>query len=362
MNAISIIPIALSLFLNPHAEPTTLRWDKLSRLPDKEGFAGMFAGISNGAMLAAGGANFPDKKPWQGGEKIWYDTIFVLGTPDGKWQIAEQKLPQPLAYGVSISTGEGLLCIGGGDAEKHSRNVFLLQWKDGAVKSTAWPELPQACAFMSGARMGDVIYIAGGLESPGAVQAMHTFWSLNLAAEGSQRKWQTREPWPGSERHLAVAGVAEGGFHLFSGVALKADPEGKAERIIPYLNDAYRFTPGTNNTRGQWSRLPNMPRPVAAAPSPAMTVGAGLLIMGGVDGSMVGMKMSSHPGFTHDILGFEARTNVWSYRGTLPGDSSRVTAAAVVWDDTYVVVSGERAPGRRSPNVYRAAERKADSK
>jgi N-acetylneuraminate epimerase len=361
MIAKSIIPLALSLLLNLHAEPTALRWDKLTKLPDKEGFAGMFAGISNGALIAAGGANFPDKKPWQGGEKVWYDHIFVLETPEGKWQNAEQKLSQPLAYGVSVTTKEGLLCIGGGNAEKHSRNVFLLQWKDRAIQSTAWPDLPQACAFTSGASLGDVVYLAGGLEKPGATQAMHTFWSLNLAAKGNQRKWQKLESWPGPGRHLAVMGVAEGGLHLFSGVALKAGPEGKADRIIPYLNDAYRFTPGANNTKGQWSRLPNMPRAVAAAPSPAMSIGSSLLIMGGVDGSMVGRKMSSHPGFTRDILGFDARTNVWSYRGKLPNNSSRVTAASVVWDNAYVAVSGERAPGKRSPNVYRAAEKKTDS-
>src|ERR1019366_969557 len=53
-------------------------WKLLPSLPDKEGFAGSFAGVSNGAMIVAGGANFPDKKPWDGGKKLWYDTVFVL--------------------------------------------------------------------------------------------------------------------------------------------------------------------------------------------------------------------------------------------------------------------------------------------
>ena len=39
------------------------------------------AGVSGGALLVAGGANFPDKKPWQGGTKVWYDTVFVLDEP-----------------------------------------------------------------------------------------------------------------------------------------------------------------------------------------------------------------------------------------------------------------------------------------
>ena len=48
-------------------------WSKLPSLPDKEGFAAMFAGLSvdhgGEILLAAGGANFPDKKPWEGDRK-----------------------------------------------------------------------------------------------------------------------------------------------------------------------------------------------------------------------------------------------------------------------------------------------------
>ena len=48
-----------------------LEWTQLPSIPDREGFAGPFAGVSGGALLVAGGANFPDKKPWEGGTKVW---------------------------------------------------------------------------------------------------------------------------------------------------------------------------------------------------------------------------------------------------------------------------------------------------
>ena len=38
-------------------------WDSLSSIPDREGMAGMFAGVSGGALFCMGGANFPDKRP-----------------------------------------------------------------------------------------------------------------------------------------------------------------------------------------------------------------------------------------------------------------------------------------------------------
>ncbi|HSF44549.1 MAG TPA: hypothetical protein VLA58_01020, partial [Chitinophagaceae bacterium] len=46
-------------------EPT---FKEFPGLPDTEGMAGMFAGQSNGRLFCMGGANFPDKKPWEGGK------------------------------------------------------------------------------------------------------------------------------------------------------------------------------------------------------------------------------------------------------------------------------------------------------
>ena len=37
-------------------------WTNLAPLPDREGFAYPFSGVHNGALLVAGGANFPGKK------------------------------------------------------------------------------------------------------------------------------------------------------------------------------------------------------------------------------------------------------------------------------------------------------------
>ena len=45
-------------------------WRALAPLPDKEGFAGAFAGVSNGVLLVAGGAGISRSKAvggWQQG-------------------------------------------------------------------------------------------------------------------------------------------------------------------------------------------------------------------------------------------------------------------------------------------------------
>ena len=46
------------------------------------GFAWPINGISNDVLIVSGGANFPDKMPWEGGKKSYSKTIHVLE----KWQ------------------------------------------------------------------------------------------------------------------------------------------------------------------------------------------------------------------------------------------------------------------------------------
>ena len=90
---LALVAAALLAFPAVAAEP--VRWERLAPLPDSEGFAYPFAGVHRGALLVAGGANFPGKRPWDGGEKVWYDTVFVLERPEGAWKIGG-RLPRPL--------------------------------------------------------------------------------------------------------------------------------------------------------------------------------------------------------------------------------------------------------------------------
>src|SRR5689334_15654612 len=91
----------------------TLHWSQLPSLPDAEGFASPFAGVSGNALIVAGGANFLDKRPWDGGIKKWYDSTFILKEPKATWQTGPA-LPRPIAYGVSITYNDSIICIGGG--------------------------------------------------------------------------------------------------------------------------------------------------------------------------------------------------------------------------------------------------------
>lgn len=214
MNTIAILIAGVSTL-----PITDSNWHKLPPLPDAQGFAGSFAGVSNNTLLVAGGANFPDKKPWQGGKKRWYDTVYALEKPDGKWTVIG-RLPRPLGYGVSVTHRHTLICIGGSDADRHYADVFRLQFNSGKLVASQLPSLPIAVANACGALVGDTLYVAGGQEKPDAANTLKKIFALDLAAE--ELRWREIDAWPGRGRMLAVAASFDGAFWLIGGTDLIA--------------------------------------------------------------------------------------------------------------------------------------------
>lgn len=314
----------------------------LPPLPNPLGVAGPFVGTHATKLVVAGGANFPEAPPWQGGVKVWHDVLYELDRPDGAWRVAG-KLPRPLGYGVSLSTADGIVCAGGSDAQRHHADCFRLRLEDGHWVTRPLPPLPKPCAHACAVLIGDTVYFAGGTESPLATESLKNFWSLDLSQDNA--RWRELEPWPGPGRMLAVAGQSEGGFYLFSGAALSAGEDGRPVRS--YLRDAYRYDP----ERG-WRRLSDLPRPAVAAPTPAPAWGtSGLLILGGDAGTDVDWQPpESHPGFARSILLYRTDTDRWTTAGSLP--ASHVTTTMVRWQAADVLPSGEVRPGVRSPAVW----------
>jgi N-acetylneuraminic acid mutarotase len=182
---------------------------QLPSLPDKVGFAGSFAGVSHGALLVAGGATFPDKKPWEGGRKAWTDVVFVLEKPTGEWKVTG-RLPRPLGYGVSATYRNGAVCVGGGDAVNHYSDAFRLEWRDGKLTTTALPPLPEPIANGCGTLVGDVLYVAGGQTHSDSTTASRKVWSLDLAV--AEPMWKECASLPGNGRILSVAAACDGAF------------------------------------------------------------------------------------------------------------------------------------------------------
>ena len=315
-------------------------WEKLPPIPNALGVAGAFAGVSGEALLIAGGANFPGKKPWEGGTKVWHHAVFALEQPDGEWH-AVGRLPVPLAYGVAITHQRGLICFGGSATDHHHGSAIMLRWTKGRLETELLFGMPEPRANLCGALVGNTVFLCGGTATPDATNASQSLFAMNLAPK--RPGWRTLDSLPGPGRILATAGAHEGSFYVFGGAALHPGADGKPVR--EWLRDAWRYTPGKG-----WKRLADLPRAVVAAPSPAPVVSGRLLVIGGDDGSQVNTPPAEHKGFRRDVLGYDPKKDKWESIGDVP--FAHVTTTAVLWKKRIVIPSGEVKPGIRSPEVW----------
>jgi SSS family transporter len=394
---------ASSLF----ATNDNLKWKPLPDLPGGFGVAGPFAGTHNDTLIIAGGANFPDGVPWRptadGGTsaKVYHDTIHVV-TKDSLNTITEAKarLPQVLGYGVSISTSDGLLCIGGEwreDGVTHrSAKVFALSYDSGQVTiDENYPPLPKSTTAAAGALIGNTIYIAGGDSGKGATR---NFWSLDLAKRNTEEfKWKELSPWDGPARtHLLAASQNDGSadcLYIFSG--RMKDSQGQWHM----LSDAHKYNPKT----GKWKKVSDIqakgdtqPRCVMAGTAASVGTNS-LLLFGGADGkrfiTLEGLSaqitaakaagnqqaaaalnaekqkiQDAHDGFSRNILLYNTVTDRWqkfadfkesSRSATAPGATERipigshVTTTAVQWGNSIIIPTGESSPGIRTKNIWK---------
>jgi N-acetylneuraminic acid mutarotase len=337
-----------------------LSWRQLPPLPDPCGFSSPFAGVSGGALIVAGGANFPDEPLWEGGEKKWHDRVFALAPGAAQWRVAGA-LPRPLAGGVSATTARGVLCAGGGDGERNYAEVFLLRFQGGAssggigaaggvgeaggIVIERCPPLPVPLALAAGARAGNVLYVAGGVERPGADAApVRAFFALDLSDIAAG--WKTLAPWSGPGRFQAIAAARGDEFYLFSGLAREFAASGAARLV--YLADAHRYSPATG-----WEKLPDLPCAAQAAASPAPVADNGdIFLLGGADAAWAGGAPGEFRQVPRRVQIFSPRTNTWRAGGAMP--VARACVATTVWGGAWILPTGERSAGCRSPEVWSA--------
>ncbi|HBE41110.1 MAG TPA: hypothetical protein DDW27_07890, partial [Bacteroidales bacterium] len=240
----------------------SIQWSVYSEIPFPDGdilqpgLAGTFAGLINNRIVIAGGANYPDMLPREGGKIKYYADVYFLSTDDPKdWTVLPKALPNNIAFGVSITLPDGLLIIGGSNEEGCQSNVMLLtiQGVNNEIKIIQWPSLPVALTNMTGTMVGNNIYIAGGQE--GITNSRSTSHFFVIDSKNKNAGWKKLQSWPGSPRSFAVSASQNNGFdncfYLFSGINCNPDSP------VEFLYDGYEY-----NTRlNTWEKIDALPSP-----------------------------------------------------------------------------------------------------
>ena len=213
-----------------------------------QGVSGAFAGIvrypsfdnKKPFLVVAGGCNFPDTPAAEGGQKVFYTDIYVIGLEESTYFNAEtSKAEWPadspnkaasapawsrdgafscgLAYGASVTVPEGVVCLGGtADGQKSEDFAVLLSMGTSfEIQKQDIPLLPVALDNFAAAYGDGYIYVAGGQHNgiPNR-KAFRLKWPLGAA-------WEELPDMPGPARVQPAAAVQKGAigsnFYLLGG-------------------------------------------------------------------------------------------------------------------------------------------------
>ena len=358
----------LALMLLPlfAAAQSEIRFNNLTLNPitplqvgGEQGVSAPFAGVHDGTLIVAGGCNFPDTPAAEGGSKKFYADIYTLelGKTDAKW-LKIGHLPKPLAYGASVSTPDGMVCIGGTtDGKQSEQNVYLID-KNGTLNTL--PALPVGLDQMAAAYSEGKIYVAGGQTNG---QGSRKAFCFNT----KEKKWSLLSDIPDEPRVQPCAAVqtaaVSSGFYLLGGF----NPETKK---VAANGICYDFKTETWRTTSPIQPY-GEPSPVALVGAAAVSSGCGHIVcIGGVNKEIFESALAApaadyltHPAewyqFSKNLIVYQTVTDSWAR--LFDGNELARTGAAVVADKDalgrvhWYVINGEEKPGIRSDVVTDAS-------
>lgn len=350
---------------------------KIPNSPDGElspGLAGSVIGANNNVLIIAGGANFPDGMPWNGGKKVYQHNIYVFKKEnDSLINIPEIfRLPYPCAYSANVNTDKGIIAAGGENENGPLNKVMLIQWDSLANKPAIsfLPDLPKPITDGAIAVNNDRVYLAGGIDTSGVSDG---FYMLNL--NDTIKGWQPLPKLPKPVSHTVLYVQNNGTdtcLYLVGGRKENKDS-------ISYLyNEVYQF----DLKRSLWSQKASLPYALSAHTGVSWG-DSNLLVFSGDQGKtfhaieILLMKIAkekdpakkkqlieqknelqkNHPGYSGNVLAYNTHNNTWRTVDSIPYPG-QVTTTAIKWNNEIIIPCGEVKAGIRTPDIIVGKVRK----
>jgi N-acetylneuraminate epimerase len=356
-----------------------IKWKLAAVLPAAKGqskslgLAGAINGVNNNVLIVAGGCNFPDAMPWEGGKKFYSNEIFVLQkTRKGyAWnKKITTLLPEPIAYCGITSTTKGIVYAGGENVNGISNKCFFLNWnsRKNVVEVTPLADLPIALTNVALTHIDNVVYAAGGDE---VKNSSKIFFSINL--NDSNAQWKILPDLPVALANAtAIAQSGKTGKEIFIIGGRSKTPSGISD--LHNTTFAFDFAKQTWKKCADISDGKNTTNLSAAA---GIALGKNEIVITGSDNGKVFHQIETliseiskaktpeerekltqeknilsihHKGFDKSILLYDTMSDAWTKIGQLPFPA-QVTTNAVIWGNAIVISNGEIKPGVRTPDV-----------
>jgi N-acetylneuraminate epimerase len=351
----------------------SMQWKVENILPPEngklvsDGFAGPISGILQHYFFVGGGANFPETMPWNGGAKKYYSQLYVYDIKGEKLTLLNKhfSLPTNIAYAASCNVGTGILFAGGENENGPSNLVWLLQW-DATKENPQFKQLPNLPVALSNASItvvGKRVYLAGGET---ASNTLDQFVFLDL--EHTELGWRqlAKMPIPISHAVMDVLFLKSTG-QIFIAGGRKKNPNG----ISDFYATMYAYDLATNH----WEVKQALPYEICAGTG-GVTNSNMFVVFGGDRGTVfhqveqliysinkeqeASVKLalieqknklqSEHPGFSNEVLAYNAVQDSWMSIGNIPYKTP-VTTTAIKWCDSFFIPSGEIRAGVRSSSI-----------
>lgn len=345
----------------------------------QKGVSAAYAALSDGKLIVAGGCNFPDKLPYEGGTKIYYDEILMLNTenPD-RWQTIG-KLPDAAAYGVSVQLKNSTLWIGGNTASNALNKVYEISLNHNVLQLDTFPSLPSAFDNFAGCAIDNQVFVGGGNENG---KPSNSIFSIQTDTDTA---WTKLPDYPGAYRVQPVMSALEidGKAYLYlMGGFFAGDIDNNPEIAV----DILRYSISDKKWEKRGSQVdPENQKPFSLGGATAMSIdNRYILTLGGVNYDVFLDALSSihvntfdnsitdeeranrakefslnymtqpieYYRFNSEYRIYDTHTNQWttieqSENGTRAG------ATLVADDKTFYAVQGELKPGVRTPVTWK---------
>lgn len=338
------------------------------------GLAGAFIGLVDNQIIVAGGSNFSEGKPWEGGKKQYSDKIFTISIKAYQTTLSELKLPKPLAHGCAVVTDNSLYCVGGQNAEGQADEIFAIDCPENGLRIRNISKLPQSFSPVAALSCNGLIYIHGIEQDTNALYCYRP----------DSTEWKQLSGCPGGPHNAGPAFVMQNNgredvLYLIGG-------RYEAKDTMRLFSDIWEYSPSLDNWSLKGSILVNG---ISRNNMYAACIPFGkdrILLLGGDDGKELLRRDSlaraiktaaqtqsnatdmsnstvesleqqlrdafiQHGGFSKEILAYNTLSNTWTVFAEAEQPLPAVTSAVQIGKD-IVIPSGEIHPGVRSKDIF----------